>query len=57
MANLEDNDRDWLEDDFGFDEPNDRTIESTERELLTLKLLREAIQSQNPDDVVMRDFC
>jgi len=56
MENLEDNDLDWLEDDFGFDEPSDRTIESTKRELLTLKLLREAIQSQNPDDVVMRDF-
>ena len=46
-----------LEDEFGFDgEPADRTIESTQRELLTLKLLREAIRSQNPDDVVMRDF-
>ncbi len=48
---------DWVEDDFGFDgEVFDRTIEPTQRELLTLKLLRAAIQAQNPDDAVMRDF-
>lgn len=46
---------DWLSGDFGFDSDSDRTIE-TESELLTLKLLREAIQSQNPDDKVMMDF-
>ncbi len=46
----------WLEGDFGFDGTGDRTIEPATRELLTLKLLREAIQSQNPDDVVMQDF-
>ncbi|PSB01849.1 type I-D CRISPR-associated protein Cas10d/Csc3, partial [Merismopedia glauca] len=45
----------WLEGDFGFDGDSDRTIE-TKSELLTLKLLREAIQSQNPDDQVMTDF-
>jgi CRISPR-associated protein Csc3 len=45
----------WLEGDFGFDGDSDRTIE-TKNELLTLKLLREAIQSQNPDDQVMTDF-
>ncbi|QLE51430.1 type I-D CRISPR-associated protein Cas10d/Csc3 [Nostoc sp. C057] len=47
---------DWLSGDFGFDgDSSDRTIE-TEGELLTLKLLREAIQAQNPDDKVMADF-
>ncbi len=49
---LEDN---WLEGDFGLDGDSDRTIE-TKSELLTLKLLREAIKSQNPDDQVMADF-
>ncbi|NER94130.1 MAG: type I-D CRISPR-associated protein Cas10d/Csc3, partial [Symploca sp. SIO1B1] len=50
-------DDDWLEDeDFGFDgEPSDRTIE-TSHTLLTLQLLQEAIEAQNPDDPVMRDF-
>lgn len=43
-------------DDFGFEGDSDRTIEPNQRELLTLKLLREAIQVENPDDVVMRDF-
>jgi CRISPR-associated protein Csc3 len=53
----EDSDYDWLNDedvDFGF-ETSDRTIE-TAQELLTYRLLREAIQSQNPDDEVMADF-
>ncbi len=51
-------DDDWLQDqDSGFDfEPSDRTIEPQSRELLTLKLLREAIQTQNPGDKVMSDF-
>lgn len=53
MKNLND---DLLEGDFGFDEESDRSLPATPRELLTLKLLREAIQSQNPDDAVMRDF-
>ncbi|WP_206602806.1 type I-D CRISPR-associated protein Cas10d/Csc3 [Leptolyngbya ohadii] len=48
---------DWLEDDLGLNEGStDRTVESPKRELLTLKLLREAIRSQNPDDAVMQDF-
>lgn len=48
---------DWLSGDFGFDgDSSDRTIESGGRELLTLKLLREAILAQNPDDAVMKDF-
>ena len=48
-------DFDFLEGDFGLGEEADRTIE-TLTELLTLKLLREAIQSQNPNDAVMQDF-
>jgi CRISPR-associated protein Csc3 len=52
-----DDDFDFLDGDFGFDgDSSDRTIDFPQRELLTLKLLREAIQSQNPDDSVMRDF-
>jgi CRISPR-associated protein Csc3 len=46
---------DWLDDDLNG-EPSDRTIETNQRELLTLKLLREAIQAQNPDDRVLQDF-
>jgi CRISPR-associated protein Csc3 len=48
-------DLDFLEDDFGLEGEADRTID-TPSELLTLKLMREAIQSQNPDDAVMQDF-
>jgi CRISPR-associated protein Csc3 len=48
-------DLDFLDGDFGLEEEADRTIK-TPAELLTLKLLREAIQSQNPDDAVMQDF-
>ncbi|MGA7933245.1 MAG: type I-D CRISPR-associated protein Cas10d/Csc3, partial [Kovacikia sp.] len=48
---------DFLEGDFGFEEEeSNHTLEPVQRELLTLKLLREAIQSQNPHDVVMGDF-
>lgn len=57
MTNSPENeDLDWLEGNFGFDDFSDRTIEFDSRELLTLKLLREAIQAQNPNDTVMRDF-
>lgn len=57
MTNPKDEDFDWLNDDFGFDgKSSDRTIEPAQRELLTLKLLREAIAVQNPDDSVMEDF-
>jgi len=52
----EDLDNSWLEGDLGLDEESDRTIEPVARELLTLKLLREAILHQNPDDTVMQDF-
>ncbi len=53
----EESDYDWLNNedvDFGF-ETSERTIE-TAQELLTYKLLREAIEAQNPDDEVMADF-
>ncbi|MEM7712114.1 MAG: type I-D CRISPR-associated protein Cas10d/Csc3 [Cyanobacteria bacterium P01_A01_bin.68] len=53
----EESDYDWLEDedvDFDF-ETSDRTIE-TAGELLTYKLLKEAIAAENPDDEVMADF-
>jgi CRISPR-associated protein Csc3 len=50
------NDFDFLDGDFGFDEESDHTLIPAQRELLTLKLLREAIQAQNPDDTVMLDF-
>lgn len=49
-------DFDFLDNDFGFEAESDRTLTSDQRELLTLKLLREAIQSQNPGDAVMQDF-
>lgn len=49
-------DDDWLSDDYGLESKDDRTIESKPRELLTLKLLREAILSENTDDPVMQDF-
>ncbi|MBD2150011.1 type I-D CRISPR-associated protein Cas10d/Csc3 [Pseudanabaena sp. FACHB-1277] len=42
-------------DDEGLDEKSDRTIE-IKQELLTLKLMREAISAQNPNDPVMADF-
>jgi len=48
----------WLQDEelASSFETSDRTIEPQTRDLLTLKLLREAIQSQNPGDRVMADF-
>jgi CRISPR-associated protein Csc3 len=49
-------DFDFLEGNFGFEGASDRTLTPAQRELLTLKLLREAIQSQNPNDAVMQDF-
>lgn len=54
----DDTDDDWLQDEeLGSNfETSDRTIEPQTRDLLTLKLLREAIQSQNPGDRVMADF-
>jgi CRISPR-associated protein Csc3 len=52
-----DEDDSWLEDEeFGLNfESSDRTIEITS-ELLSLKLLKEAIKTQNSDDVIMGDF-
>lgn len=54
----DDADDDWLEDEeLGSNfQTSDRAIEPKTRDLLTLKLLREAIQSQNPGDRVMGDF-
>ncbi|WP_293143395.1 MULTISPECIES: type I-D CRISPR-associated protein Cas10d/Csc3 [unclassified Microcoleus] len=54
----DDADDDWLQDEeLGSSfQTSDRTIEPQTRDLLTLKLLREAIQSQNPGDRVMGDF-
>lgn len=56
--NADDADDDWLQDEeLGSNfQTSDRTIEPQTRDLLTLKLLREAIQSQNPGDRVMGDF-
>lgn len=56
LEQLSESDDDWLSGDFGFEETSDRTFEPPARELLTLKLLREAIQSQHPEDPVMQDF-
>ncbi|MBE9123934.1 type I-D CRISPR-associated protein Cas10d/Csc3 [Tychonema sp. LEGE 07199] len=54
----DDPDDDWLQDEeLGSNfQRSDRTIQPQTRDLLTLKLLREAIQSQNPGDRVMGDF-
>lgn len=54
----DDADDDWLQDEeLGSNfQTSDRTIEPQTRDLLTLKLLRSAIQSQNPGDRVMGDF-
>lgn len=53
---FDDSNDDYLQDDFGSSfELSDRTVE-TKSELLTLKLLRQAIQEQNPGDRIMNDF-
>ncbi|MFM6076261.1 MAG: type I-D CRISPR-associated protein Cas10d/Csc3, partial [Dolichospermum sp.] len=54
-TNSEPSDDDWLSGDFGFDSDGDRTIE-TKEQLLTLKLLKEAITAENTNDQVMADF-
>ncbi|MFM6197981.1 MAG: hypothetical protein ACKPE1_02350, partial [Dolichospermum sp.] len=54
-TNSEPSDDDWLSGDFGFDSDGDRTIE-TKEQLLTLKLLQEAITAENTNDQVMADF-
>lgn len=58
LEQSDDSDNDWLQDEelASSFETSDRTIEPEQRDLLTLKLLREAIQSQNPGDRVMVDF-
>lgn len=57
VSDVSDEADDWLTSDYSLDfDTSDRTIEPEARELLTLKLLREAIQTQNPHDQVMTDF-
>lgn len=58
--NLSDEDLEQMTLDFDLEETGlleeaDRTVES-KRELLTLRLLREAIAQTNPDDSVLQDF-
>jgi CRISPR-associated protein Csc3 len=48
-------DFDIFDEDFGLDAEAERNL-TADRELLTLKLLREAIQIQHPEDLVMQDF-
>ena len=55
MTNPDDN-LDWLEDDLDSEKHSDRTVNREEKELLTLRLMRSAIESQHPDDSVMQDF-
>ena len=57
IDDFEDIDLDDLSDeDLGIEgNESDRTVD-TEQELLTLKLLKEAIQKTNSDDLVMADF-
>ncbi len=55
MTNSDD-DLDWLEDDLDSGKHSDRTVSREKKELLTLKLMRSAIQSQHPHDAVMQDF-
>ncbi|NJN31166.1 MAG: type I-D CRISPR-associated protein Cas10d/Csc3 [Synechococcales cyanobacterium RM1_1_8] len=43
------------DEDLGLDQESDRTLTKPE-ELLTLKLLKQAVQSENADDPVMADF-
>ena len=45
-----------FDDEFGLEEDSDRTVAPTTKDLLTLKLLRQAIQTQHPNDQVMQDF-
>ncbi|MCY6494421.1 type I-D CRISPR-associated protein Cas10d/Csc3 [Leptolyngbya sp. GGD] len=54
-ADLDQSD-DWMDGSELEGESSSRTIDPGQRELLTLKLLREAIQAQNPNDAVMQDF-
>ncbi|MGL6281997.1 MAG: hypothetical protein ACRC2J_06280 [Microcoleaceae cyanobacterium] len=53
---LDDNNFDWLNEEEENLASSDRTLENLEKELLTLKLLKDAIQKENPDDPVMADF-
>lgn len=52
----EDNYSDFLSQMSDDEMLSDRTISESQKELLTLKLMRSAIQTQHPDDLVMQDF-
>ncbi len=55
--NFDNSNDDWMSgDDSDYDESYSRTIETKPSELLTLKLLQKAIESENPDDLIMQDF-
>ena len=54
---MSENDQDDFLSMLADDEmPSDRTISCSKKELLTLKLMRAAIQTQHPNDLVMQDF-
>ena len=56
-ADIDMNDDNIFDGSFGDSfEPSDRTTPNTYSELLTLKLLQEAINSEHPNDPVMADF-
>ncbi|MGV0102264.1 type I-D CRISPR-associated protein Cas10d/Csc3 [Nostoc sp. DSM 114160] len=50
-------DDDWMSgDDSDFQETSNLKVETQSAELLTLKLLQDAIKSENDDDLIMQDF-
>ncbi|MEH2367911.1 type I-D CRISPR-associated protein Cas10d/Csc3 [Nostoc sp.] len=50
-------DDDWMSgDDSDFQETSNLKVETQSAELLTLKLLQDAIKSENDDDLIMQEF-
>ncbi|MEH2061341.1 MAG: type I-D CRISPR-associated protein Cas10d/Csc3 [Nostoc sp.] len=50
-------DDDWMSgDDSDFQETSNLKVETQSAELLTLKLLKDAIKSENDDDLIMQEF-
>ncbi|HYX18782.1 MAG TPA: hypothetical protein VE944_31320, partial [Nostoc sp.] len=50
-------DDDWMSgDDSDFQETSNLKVETQTAELLTLKLLQEAIKSENDGDLIMQEF-
>ncbi|MBD2344237.1 type I-D CRISPR-associated protein Cas10d/Csc3 [Anabaena subtropica] len=50
-------DDDWMSgDDSDFQETSNLKVETQTAELLTLKLLQDAIKSENDDDLIMQEF-